>query len=81
MSGFLRAIILNNFPSYLKLHCHNLQEFKHISETLRYHLNGINILLDEGLCKQSCQSQELSKDLLGKEDMPEVQNLLRLETV
>lgn len=81
MSGFLKAIILNNFPSYLKLHCHNLQEFEYISETLRYLPNGINFLLDEGLCKQTCQSQGLSKVLLGKQDMPELQKLLRLEVV
>lgn len=81
MSGFLKAIILSNFPSYLKLHCHNLQEFQYISETLRYHQNGVNLLLDEGPCKQNCQSQGLSKALLGKQGMPELQKLLGLESV
>lgn len=68
MSVFLRVIILNNFPSHPKLHGHYL----HISETLGYHQEGMNLLLDERLRKQSCQSQAPSKVLLGKEDFPEL---------
>jgi len=75
------VITLNNFPGHQKLHCHYLREFQYISETLGYHQEGMNVLLDEGPRKQSCQSQGPSKVLSGKQDLPELQNLLSIETV